>query len=73
MEFNVQSWVMGYCWHFSAKSAMFCIFFNSTEQFNEESSKLMMLPRLLYSLASILILFFGEFQTKRVENYQVWR
>ena len=34
---------------------------------------LMMLPRLLYSLASILILFFGEFQTKRVENYQVWR
>ena len=30
---------MGHCWHFSAKSAIFCIFFNSTEQFNEESSE----------------------------------
>ena len=41
LEFNVQWWVIGYCWHFSAKSAIFfASFFNSTEQFNEESSKL---------------------------------
>ena len=31
---------MGHCWHFSAKSAnFFASFFNSTEQFNEESSE----------------------------------
>ena len=74
LEFNVQWRVIGYCWHFSAKSAFFLhLFLTVLNSSTRNHQNLMMLPRLLYSLASILILFFGEFQTKRVENYQVWR
>ena len=57
--------MMGHCWHFSAKSAIFLhLFLTVLNSSTRNHQNLMMLPRLLYSLASILILFFGEFSDK---------